>query len=507
MLKLNEGSGELSGQEVEHRIRSITDLGKLRALEDDRSYFNWDLVVSNLVAHTTLHADLLMIANAFRNTRHSSNIFASVAVRLNELNFSEQSWNLAEEALRTSQEYSWNRFYGKSRIVSFKALNRVDKTKVGPMVFRYLIRDLESNFGIIQSVCSSLDEILKLIYSPAPSLEVWREIEKHIGVLLRSELTSSAPVIFTDAITMDTPQKAIEELVMTLLCHLCFAVAQAAQGSLGQLLLQHTEGVSDVLVDYFSKSEEHQERILMVLDAVASIEPQSMSGFQPIIEALVTSPNWSIRAMAGSVIEKCRWDIPTTNQGLQPLPPIYQLELSPLPLEIPLDQLRISSRSRVPDSSDPRITVLPFNDQIEVIARIADVPENNVYARVVEIMRDLAPPDTWSVQAEKRLESLLLSSGLNLPIVRSRVRIARRAMFHATAKLQDAGYINHGATPVLEWRLRTYDPEMLMKDPSCRPTDIAGISGSGFTDSVTEWVENVENALRHGNATREKNLA
>ena len=484
----------------------MDDLRELVESEDDGSYFNWNPVASNLVEQTTQEADLLMLADIFRNKRHSSNILACVAVRLNELGFSNQTWRLGEEALANSEEYGWNWFYGNSRIVAFKALSDVDKTKASPMVFQYLIRDLESTFGIIQSICSSLNEILELICSPTPVLEVWREIEEHTAVLLRSELAGSPPVIFTDAIARDTPQKAIAELVVALLCHPCLAVAQAAQRCLGKLLLQRTPGVSDVLMDCFNRSEEHQERILIVLDAMVSMEPRSASVFQAKIEELVNSRNWSVRSMAGSVIKKCGWDIPTTNQGFQPLPPIYQLELPLWRLEIPLDQLRTSPNEPVPDSNDPRVTVLPFNDEIELIASIANVPEVNLYARVVEIMRDLAPPETWSVQAEKRFESSLLSAGLNLPLVRSRVRVARRAMFHAAAELQDADYITHEATHTLEQRLRTHDSEMIMKDPSCRPPDIAGLSGLGFRDSVAEWVEDAKEALRHGNRTPENNL-
>ena len=504
-LKLNDGSVELSRQEVENRINSMDDLSELVESEDDGSYFSWNPVASNLVEQTTQEADLLMLADIFRNKRHSSNILACVAVRLNELGFSNQAWRLGEEALANSEEYGWNWFYGNSRIVALKALSDVDKTKASPMVFQYLIRDLESTFGIIQSVCSSLNDILELICSPTPVLEVWREIEEHTAVLLRSEMAGSPPVIFTDAIAKDTPQKAISELAAALLCHPCLAVAQAAQRSLGRFLLQRTPDVSDVLVDCFNRSEEHQERILIVLDAVASMEPQSASVFQARIEELVNSPNWSIRSMAGEVIKKCGWEIPTTNQGFQPLPPIYQLELRPRPLDIPPNQLRISPREPVPDSIDPRFTVLPFNDQIELIARIANVPEDNLFARVVEIMRDLAPPETWSVQAEKRFESSLLSAGLDLPLLRSRVRVARRAMFHAAAELQDAGYINQGATRTLERRLRTHDSEMIMKGPSCRPPDIAGISSLGFRDSVAEWVEDAEEGLKHANRTPENN--
>ena len=85
------------------------------------------------------------------------------------------------------------------------------------------------------------------------------------------------------------------------------------------------------------------------------------------------------------------------------------------------------------------------------------------------------------------------------------MRVARRAMFHAAAELQDAGYIDQGATRTLEQHLRTHDSEMIIKDPSCRPPDIAGISGLGFRDSVAEWVEDAEKGLKHANRTAENN--
>ena len=507
-LKVNDGSGELSRQEVENRIDTMADLRELVEIEDDESYFNWEPVVSKLVEQTTNDAELLMLAETFRNKRDSSNILACVSVRLSELGFSKQAWRLGEEALADSKEYGWNRnrFYGNSRISALKALIRIDKTKGAPLVFQYLIRDLESSFWIVPSLCSSLNEILELICSPTPVLEVWREIEEHTAVLLRNELSGTPPVIFEDSIATDTPSRAIVELAVAHLCHPCLAIAQAAQRTLGKLLLQGVPDALAVLVDCFNRSESHQEHILVVLDAVALIEPQAVSGFRPHIEELVDSPNWSIRSMAGSVIKTCGWDVPSFNRGFKPLPAIYQLQLPPQSLDVPFDQLRMSPRKPVPDSSNPRITVLPFNDQIELIARTADVPEDNLYARVVEIMRELASPDTWSVRAEQKFESSLLAAGLNLPLVRSRVRVARRAMFHAVAELEDAGRFTDGDIRRLEQHLRTHDPEMIVKNPSGQPPNLAGISGLEFRDSVAKWMEDSESALQYTNWTPDNGL-
>ena len=165
-LKLNDGSDELSRQEVEHRIRSVVDLCELVEKEHERSYFSWEPVATDFIKKTTQQGDLLMLAETFRNRRDSSNILACAAVRLNELGFSDEAWNIGEQALAESKEYGWNWFFGNSRISALKSLSTIDKARTAPKVFQYLIRDLDTNFEIIQSVCSSLDEILELICSP-----------------------------------------------------------------------------------------------------------------------------------------------------------------------------------------------------------------------------------------------------------------------------------------------------------------------------------------------------
>ena len=51
-------------------------------------------------------------------------------------------------------------------------------------------------------------------------------------------------MIFADAKPADTSSRSIVELAATHLCHPCFAVAQAAQRSLGKLLLQGMPGAT-----------------------------------------------------------------------------------------------------------------------------------------------------------------------------------------------------------------------------------------------------------------------
>ena len=122
-----------------------------------------------------------------------------------------------------------------------------------------------------------------------------------------------------------------------------------------------------------------------------------------------------------------------------PLPSIYNVVLPPESLHVPDDKIPVSPGEPMPDSADPLRTVSPFHIDIKMVATAAELPDQNMYRRVVEIMQNLAPQDAWSAGAESALQSNLPSVGLLLPFTRPRTRLARRAMFHAIAELVDAG--------------------------------------------------------------------
>ena len=179
------------------------------------------------------------------------------------------------------------------------------------MVFQYLIRDLKTNFEIVQTVCSSLDEILELICPPAPVMDIWQEVEEHTSVLLRNELSQDPPIIFANSIATDTSSRSIIELAAAHLCHHCFAIKQAAQRGLGKLLLQDMPDVSDVLMDCFNRSEEHREGTLVVLDAVALTEPQSVAGFRVHVAPGYYSPGADWIAFNPFIARNLGWSLET----------------------------------------------------------------------------------------------------------------------------------------------------------------------------------------------------
>ena len=403
------------------------------------------------------------------------------------------------EALETSSEYGWNPVYdGGTRILALRALANVDENKATSLAYETLLRDLRSYPLLVNDVTSNLYDILSLLNPTFSVAQAWCEIEEHTAPFLCEGSSTIDLEEFGATDLSDTPQTALVQLIAAQLDHSCQALAQASQRTLGKLIVARTSEVSAVLKCSLDRSENHQERILMLLDAVRLTDCESILDYRTHIEALGYSPNWSLRAMALSIIQACGWDTPVRDSRHLPLPKIYELSLPPRTLDVEDDALPVSFGEPIPDSEDPQLIVSPFNSQIELISQVGAVPLRNTHRRIVDIMHSLGPRESmWSAQAERQLRSWLSAVGLRLPFVRPRVRFARRAMFHAVAELIDAGKIPNDALRILEAGLRTYDPGMVLAGPSPRPNPLQPIGDLTFGLDMVEWIEGVSEALNY----------
>ena len=202
-------------------------------------------------------------------------------------------------------------------------------------------------------------------------------------------------------------------------------------------------------------------------------------GFTYQIADLSQSPNYAIRRTARMVIERisCKLNdecsVPTSSNTLS-LPLIYWLSI-PFVTQIPPAELEIIDGEPLPDSYDSIEIIRPFDVQIDFIAREAKLPTINMCYRVVQIMRQLAPQESWSAQGEKDLRMILSSARMKYSFRRPRATIARRAMYHVIAELIDAGLLGPENLSRLDTVLRFYDPTMVMAEPTRRPIHISPI--------------------------------
>ena len=495
-LELSGGCGTLTLREVDEKVQSLADLRELREMEDAGSLFDWIPIARRIIENADDVASLQALSSLFEDWSRVSHILVLVSSRLNALGLSKEAWDTGVQALSASNSYGWNRIYdGGTRIQAFKTLASIDQDKVIPLIYDTLVNDLESNFTLVTDAASALSEIFELASPSLPAAHLWSEIEEHTANLISTISAPKTQEIFEPPIS-DTWNRALIELVAKHIIHPCLPVAQKALRLLGKRLLSQDSETADVLCHLLNESEEYQEHLLILIDAVSYIDGDSVKCFKERVEGFRQSPNWSFRLMFGSISRNSGWVQVQEEGNSRPLPIIYNLTLPPHGLEVPEGSSPTWHGMPVPDSEDPRRIVEPFDVQIESISRLANVESANTFTRVVELMHELSPFERhWSAQAEEQLQASLRSSGLEMPFVRPRARVARIAMFHAVAELEDAGRFSNSDVERLETLLRTYDPQMVLEDPSVRPAQILGMTSRGSDSVEGDWVGRVREAL------------
>lgn len=443
-LRIHGEAIPLDYEEVQAKATSPAALGELLAQEDDRSFFNWCPLVVQIAQDATDEATLIELAVLFRNHRDSVRILTTVDLRMEELGNHTAAWGICEEALKAASEYDWHpRIGGGRKIAAASALRKLDPGRAVPLIWEILLGDLEGTQGRIGMIPEVIEDLLGLLDPTAALEDVWTEIEAHIEELFGTTRSPAPWYTSEGEIAVDNPHCSIIELIARHLRHPCFPVVQAAQRCLGQLLLERSDYVSDVLLGTVKQSDDHVERGLMIVDAVSSNDPEAVGIFREVVCQLAGSPSWVVREISGRIAANCDWLQPPAATFLRPLPAIYHSDN--LLISQALDTPYVVNRpaTTVPGSEVPGGFLAPFEADLRIVANIAGVRLQHLHERIIQIMHQLAPHETvWSPEAERRLASSLRSIGVRLAFAKPQVKIARFAMFRAIAELVDSGYIS-----------------------------------------------------------------
>lgn len=263
---------------------------------------------------------------------------------------------------------------------------------------------------------------------------------------------------------------AIADLLMLYVEHPTSPVTKVAWRTCAKCLLQSNEAVQQVVRQFLDDTEERQERLIAVLDAVSLRTPESIAPFRDQILQLCYSPNYNIRRAAQIISERLGLEaqqVANTPQVIA-LPTIYRLSLPPA-IKTLAGPGKITASEPLPDSDDPVEIVRPFTDILELIAARVGFPLQNMCHRAVQIMHQLSPQTFWSAEGERKLRAVLYAAGLRLSFPRPRAVLARRATFHIIVELMQAGVLDGTALDQLTPWLRCYDPFLLLAEPVARP--------------------------------------
>ena len=506
-LRLRDGTEPLNYAEVQTRVTSVAAIGELLEQEDDGSFFDWIPLATELAQDETNEEALIELAALFKNNRHFIQILTAVSLRLGALGNHAAAWTIGKEALETASEYDWHpRVGGGSKIAAARALCSVDQGRAVALIYETLLSDLQDAEGLIGIIPEVMEDLLELLDPSVGVQDVWVEIEAHTSELLGATCSPAPWDTFEEEITVDNQHRSMVELIVAHLGHPCFPVVQAAQRCLGQLLLERSDYVSDVLFESLKQSDDRLERGLMIIDAVSSITPEAVDEFRDVVCRLAHSPSWLVRRICRTIIANCGWPQPTTVTFLRPPPAVYYSDNLLVARSLDAPYTADQPGGTMVGSGDLTGLLLPFEADLQIVADVADVPVQRLCQRVIQIMHQLAPRESvWSPEAERRLGSDLRSIGVRLAFAKPQVRIARSAMFRAIAELVDSGHISPQGNDTLGSVLRTYDPKMVLERPSSRPAQICGV---GLFDETTDgetWAKDAAKALSCTNWTPDGN--
>lgn len=497
-LKLKSDSEIHFDDEIVGQISTIEDLKKLLDDEDSNSYFDWKPVAAQMAKNRNIEG-IQALASLFRTKKDSASVLAKLSEALSQLGDMRGAWDLGEQALEASTPAGWDRYWdGGSRIDAFKAIVKADPIKGRQLAFQTIVHDVTTESPYPQNIARNLDKILPILAGEIPLQEIWPEIEKYIHAMFAGcQMSEGESVRFRDY-KEDTPSRALTDLIAYHLDHPVNAVAKSAQRACASLLLEYDQAMQDAILACLESSESLQESSLVVLDAVSIEKPDALSLFQNSIAGLRQSPNYAIRYIANKVGKRIGLEpAPLRSQAAQ-LPSIYSLILPKEDVSNLIQEPEIAAGEVLPHSVDPLEILALYDIHIEHIAEEAKLPEINLYYRVYQIMKELAPEETWSAEGERHILDMLESISLRLPYRRPRATIGRRAIFRMVAELLDNGVLKERNLYRLAPIFRFYDPRMVLSNPGLRPRGINTTVGKSRHVSINREIDEKETEQDRG---------
>jgi len=496
VLELKDGS-VLSSEEVTERVITVEDLRNLLATEKEHSYFDWVPIVTTM-AERLDKQNLLVLAKLFLAKRYESLILSAISKRLLVLGDRAEAWSMGKQALEASSPLGWSQWNdGGTRLAALETLIQIKPADGRSLSYEMLMQNMRSQPELARTIVLYLDRVLSLLVETVPVQEVWDEVEQYVHALFESaRLETYEACELSGALTKDTMEQAIAELLGIHVSHPVSAISQATQHACARLLTQNNLAMREVVKELLTGQEADQEHLLVVLECVSVHAPDTLIPLKQYIAALRQSPNYAIRETAHRVCLRLGDDSNKESHHLSKVPAIYKMELPPHGRWSLAGREEIVAHKPAPDTQDPVEIVGPLDIELSSVAQEAGFRHVNVCYRAVQIMHQLAPYESWSAEGETKLREYLESAGLRLPFHRPRTQLARRAMFHIIAELIDTGIFNTENIRNLEQMLRFYDPDMLLIESSKRPSSIVSISGRDHDRAnYHEWLERVDEAI------------
>jgi hypothetical protein len=508
---LNGQSLEL--EDVIGQVKTVTDLSELLENQDKErtQYFNWDPVfeaLAPLLSEARELQELERLTTYCLRDEHLSRALMAISKQYLELEKRSHAQELTERAVEATRSFGWRPHYdGGVKHAVLRQLIALEADEARSRIIKLYADDL--NKGFYYELIPHLYEILTLLTEEIPISEIWATIENYLDELFAGVPVKPQPtfeILLTepgDITAENIPGQAIADLLLLYLDHPSYIVAQRAVRACAVALLDGSEIVETALTRALAHTDQACERALMVLDAVSAKSPTLIRSFSDILERLLLSSNFTIRLVAATVYTRVVNQITFPPVVERQPPAIYSLYLPELTAHHTEEFLKGESTPFVID--DTARLLRPLDIDIRIIAKAADLPEDNVFYRANHHFQRLQKECAWLTEddalTQKRLSQFLDQVKLRYAHNKPHIAPARQALAYVVGELYDAGYLPSETLSWLPHMLIHYDPAFILRDSQSRPSYIEHI-GSIPTDTESyitvpkNWIETAQESLR-----------
>jgi hypothetical protein len=422
------------------------------------SKMHWQPVIAALpetIDRSTLHAIGEWIVSA-GTTAFALRDLVRRASLLGDRDLSEKA---TAAAIAGSNRGGWLPGYdGGSRLAAAECLAISDPERGRRRALELLVDDHIERPLAVRDLVASIESILPFISDTTDPRRVWSELRKHVGALAEiTENPDHAPSLMNASNI--APGELSSILILRDIDHHANALAWEARKGLLALLMSGdpNDFARNGLRDALGGDLNRRTAALATISCLAWSHPGLVGDLAELVRPMAWDTHGVVRRLAQQILLDLNEELPEAPPE-RGLPPIYSLHLPET--QMPDRSLHGSDIPRgepLPDTEDSVDLSRLFHDAFRLIEGWSGIPFANLARRFAQIMHRIAPPDTWSAAAERKLTSHLEAIGLKVSVRRPRSLVSHQAFGVLLAEMCDAG--------VFEWPVDIFDSNLLLTDP------------------------------------------
>lgn len=471
-LRLNDGT-KLARREIAQIASSVGALRKLlERVEHD--YFNWDPIVLDLASTLESGNDVAELASLFANRGDESLLLARLAERIVALRDADNARAVAKMAISMSSPSGWAyQLSGAPLVHAYRALVACEGDVGRRQAFGRFVDDLTHDHRYPAYTARNLRKILPLLTDDVPEDDIWIEIESYLqGIfpeLEASPMWSDLMRLFGDSPDEDVPVRAIADLLAPLVVHPTGVIAHGAQKALLGLLLKGERTAYDAVRRLLQGSENEQESVLALLDAVSTSDAAPLDSLRTEIQALAVAPSFAIRRIVHRLAGRLGLRLPIARESGR-ASVLLDLHLPPgLSADEAWREANRGDAEFVLPVGDPYERLMIVLHELEALASLSGVSKENLIFRTARLSQELARDDQWAVLGVSEMLGKFRRIGLEYSYRKPKANLARRAFFHLASELLDSGRIDLRRLRQLDIAFQYYDPDIYFLNPVPRP--------------------------------------